>query len=69
MAEAGEIKQACYIAEHDLAFYVASNATNLIKSVWPDSKTAEYKSISRAKARAIVLNVTGQTTGENLMKR
>ncbi|KAK9872746.1 hypothetical protein WA026_019528 [Henosepilachna vigintioctopunctata] len=68
MAKAGEIKLACFIAEHNLAFNVASHLTNLIKSVCPDSKTAEYMSMSRTKQRAIVVNVTGKTAEENLIK-
>ncbi|CAH1969549.1 unnamed protein product [Acanthoscelides obtectus] len=68
MAKVGEIKLACFIAEHNLAFNVASHLTNLIKSVCPDSKTAEYLSMSRTKARAIVVNVTGKTAEENLIK-
>ncbi|CAG9793241.1 unnamed protein product [Diatraea saccharalis] len=68
MAKAGEIKLACFIAEHNLAFNVASHLTNLIKSVCPDSKTAEYLSMSRTKARAIVVNVIGKTAEENLIK-
>ncbi|CAH1966103.1 unnamed protein product [Acanthoscelides obtectus] len=41
---------------------------NKIMSVNKDSKTAEYLSMSRTKARAIVVNVTGKTAEENLIK-
>ena len=68
MAKAGEIKLACFIAEHNLAFNVASHLTNLVKSVCPDSKIGENLSMSRTKARAIVVNVTGKTAETNLVK-
>lgn len=48
---------------------MASHLTNLVKSVCPDSKTAEHLSMSRTKARSIVVNVTGKTAEENLTKK
>ncbi|CAG4940747.1 unnamed protein product [Parnassius apollo] len=68
MAKAGEIKLPCFVTEHNIAFNVASHLTKLVKSVCPDSKFAESLSMSRTKARAIVVNVTGKTAEENLMQ-
>ncbi|CAG5028480.1 unnamed protein product [Parnassius apollo] len=66
IAKTGEIKMACFIAEHNLFFNIASHLNKLICAVCPDSKIAEQLSMSRTKARAIIVNVTGQTAEENL---
>ncbi|GBP28215.1 hypothetical protein EVAR_19063_1 [Eumeta japonica] len=68
MEKASEIKLACFIAEHNPAFNVASHLTNLMEPVCPDSKTAENLFVSRPKARATILNVTEKTGEENLIK-
>lgn len=67
-AKAGEVKMACFIAEHNLSFNIASHLNKLICAVCPDSKIAEQLSISRTKARAIIVNVTGQTAEENIIE-
>lgn len=67
-AKAGEVKMACFIAEHNLSFNIASHLNKLICAVCPDSKIAEQLSISRTKARAIIVNVTGQTAEENIIQ-
>ncbi|XP_026465882.1 uncharacterized protein LOC113369316 [Ctenocephalides felis] len=66
MAKTGEIKVACFIAEHNLGFNVASHLTNLVKSVCPDSKIVEHLSMSRTKARSVIVNVTEKTSEEKL---
>lgn len=50
-AKKGEIKMACFIADHNLSFNVASHLTKLIRAVCPDSKVAEELSMNRTKAR------------------
>ncbi|XP_060519780.1 uncharacterized protein LOC132697984 [Cylas formicarius] len=59
---------ACFIAEHNLSFNIAPHLNKLICAVCPDSKIAEQLSISRTKARAIIVNVTGQTAEENMIE-
>ncbi|KAL0879262.1 hypothetical protein ABMA27_003042 [Loxostege sticticalis] len=62
IAKAGEVKMACFIAEHNLSFNITSHLNKLICAVCPDSKIAEQLSMSRTKARAIIVNVTGKTS-------
>ncbi|XP_039966625.1 uncharacterized protein LOC120778727 [Bactrocera tryoni] len=67
-AKAGEVKMACFIAEHNQSFNITSHLNKLICAICPDSKIAEQLSISRIKARAIIVNVTGQTADENIIE-
>ncbi|CAH2100904.1 unnamed protein product [Euphydryas editha] len=67
-AKKGGIKMACFIAEHNLSLNVASHLTKLIRAVCPDSKVAEELSMSRTKARAIIVNVIGETAQKNLIE-
>lgn len=60
---------ACFIAEHNLSFNIASHLTTLICTVCPDSKIVQELSMSRTKARAIIVNVTGETAEENLVEK
>ncbi|XP_039969719.1 uncharacterized protein LOC120781553 [Bactrocera tryoni] len=59
---------ACFIAEHNLSFNIASHLNKLICAVCPDSKIAEQLSISRTKARAIIVIVTGQTAEKHIIE-
>lgn len=60
---------ACFFAEHNLSFNIASHLTKLLCAVCSDSKIAQELSMSETKARAIIVNVTGKTAEENLVEK
>ena len=58
---------AAFVAEHDVAFNVAEHLPNLIKTVCPDSEISNKINCSRAKTTAIVNNVIGKSSFEELI--
>lgn len=57
-----EVKFASFIAEHNLPFSVASHASDLFKSMFPDSKIAAEFKCKKTKTSAIIKNVLGETS-------
>ena len=49
----GEIYFAKFVAEHNLPFLAADHLTNLVKTMFPDSKIADLYSSARTKTTAI----------------
>ena len=66
-AKAGEIKMACFLAEHNIPFHVSGHLKSLIQYVCPDSKIGKELAFERTKAQAIVTNVTGQAAENKLI--
>ncbi|XP_063230874.1 uncharacterized protein LOC134535624 [Bacillus rossius redtenbacheri] len=64
----GEIRLAAFLAEHNLPFNIMEHLPQLIKSVCPDSTVASHLVCKRTKATAIVKNVTGKISSQNLNK-
>ena len=68
MVKAGELRIAAFISEHDLPFTVAEHLPKFLQAVCPDSETAKRIRCGRTKATAIVKNVSGQESFEQLIK-
>lgn len=66
--KSGEIKMACFLAEHNLPFSLADDLKDLIQSVAQDSKLASELTFGRTKAHAIVTNVTGKVAENQLIE-
>lgn len=61
MSKVGEVKLTCFSAEHIFLFNFVSFCTNLVRSVYPDSKIVENWAMGRTRVCAIVINVIGKT--------
>lgn len=66
--KSGEIKMACFLAEHNLPFSLADDLKDLIQTVAQDSKLASELTFGRTKAHAIVVNVTGKVAENKLIE-
>lgn len=66
--KASELRIAAFIAEHDLPFTVAEHLPKFIQAVCPDSEIARNLKCGRTKATAVVKNVFGQESFEQLIK-
>ncbi|XP_057321770.1 uncharacterized protein LOC130665418 [Microplitis mediator] len=60
---------ACFLAKNNLPFNIADDLKNLVQSVCPDSELAKHITFGRTKAHAIITNVTGKVSYEELVDR
>lgn len=67
--KAGEIRLASFVCEHDLPIRVVEHLPNLIREVCPDSNIAKQIECGRTKLTAIVNNVTGKESMNQLAKQ
>lgn len=65
--KSAEIRLAAFVAEHDIAFNVAENLPNLIRSTCPDSEIAKNINCSRTKTAALTKNVIGKYSFDSLV--
>lgn len=68
MVKACELCIAAFISELDLPFTVAEDLSKFIQAVCSDSEVAKNLKCGRTKATAIVKNVSGQESFEQLTK-
>ncbi|GBP33760.1 Target of rapamycin complex subunit lst8 [Eumeta japonica] len=61
-----EVKLTGFLVEHNLAFKTVDHLTELLKSIFPDSKIAQQITLKRTKATAIATAVIGETEKEVL---
>ena len=61
-----EVKHTGFLIEHNLAFKTADHLTELLKSIFPDSKIAQQITLKRTKATVIATAVIGETEKEDL---
>ncbi|CAK1583027.1 unnamed protein product [Parnassius mnemosyne] len=64
-----EVKLTGFLVEHNLAFKTADHLTELLKSIFPDSKIAQQISLKRTKATAIATAVIGETEKEVMVSK
>ncbi|KAL3266234.1 hypothetical protein HHI36_010415 [Cryptolaemus montrouzieri] len=60
-AKASEAKMACYIAEHNMSFNIVSHLNKLISAICPEFENCRTIINELAKARAFIVNVTGDS--------
>lgn len=63
-----EIRQALFIAEHNLSIKLADHLSQLYFSMFPDSEIAKRIACARTKTTAIIQAVTGRFQEENISK-
>lgn len=57
-----EVRFAAFIAEHNLPFNISSHASDLFKSMFPDSKIATEFKCKKTKTASIIKNILGETS-------
>ncbi|KAJ2941002.1 hypothetical protein O0L34_g13129 [Tuta absoluta] len=69
LVKTAEVKLSAFLVEHNLSIKAIDHMTELIKDIFPDSKTAQQISLKRTKATAIATAVIGETEKEALVTK